>query len=378
MALALPTLIYRFYDSTANARPTVAEIDLAALRRNAARLRALAGAEVGLMAVVKADAYGHGALACARALSGRVFGFAVSLVEEGLELRAGDIREPILVLGSSLVGAHADLIAHGLTPLIGEEIDLERFADAAIRAGVRLGFHLDIDTGMSRLGVRIDRLAHFLGRLRSLPALDLLGVCTHLPDADGDDAEVTRGHLAAFERARRQIAAAGFCPRWVHASSSAGLIRFPDARYSLCRPGLALYGYATVHGLDLEPVMTLRSRVVALGELAPTKATRTALVPIGYADGYPRPGVAADVGPEALVGGSRARVVAVSMNMTLLEVAAGCRLGEAVVLLGAQGGQRIGADELARRSGRIPWEILSAVAQRVPRAYLDDEACERA
>src|SRR5262245_14778720 len=157
--------IYLVHDSASDARPTFAEVDLRALRRNAARLRALAGTNVGIVAVLKADAYGHGALACARALAGQVAGFAVSLVEEGIELRAGGVSDPVLVLGGCF-GAYDEVVAHRLTPLVGDEGDLPRFAYAAGRAGVRLAIHMEIDTGMSRLGVRRDRLASFLTRLR--------------------------------------------------------------------------------------------------------------------------------------------------------------------------------------------------------------------
>src|SRR5207248_11209674 len=171
-------------------------IDLAALRKNADLIQAAVGQKVGILAVVKADAYGHGALACARALEKKVFGFAVSLVEEGIELRRGGVEAPVIVLGASYALAHRDVVAYRLTPVVGDEADLERFARAAEDfAQVRnqpvkpVGLHLKIDTGMSRLGLRPEALDSFLSRLTATPGVELTGLCTHLASAEAPRAE---------------------------------------------------------------------------------------------------------------------------------------------------------------------------------------------
>jgi alanine racemase len=368
----------------------VAEVDLAALRKNADLLQAQVGPGVGILAVVKADAYGHGALACARSLERKVFGFAVSLVEEGIELRRGGVEAPVVVLGSFYGVSHRDVAAYRLTPVVGDEADLERFARAAADLAESknqppkpFGIHLKIDTGMSRLGVRPEQLDSFLDRLRATPAVELTGLCTHFASADAAERSPSEAQLAAFEAARAKVAAAGFRPTLTHVSNSAGLLRFPESRCDLVRPGLALYspnGFLA----GLQPVMTLKSRVVALRELEPgtpvsygglhvTSATaRIATVPIGYADGYTRrlTGRA-----QVLVGGKRVPVVgAITMDMCMVDVSSvpNVRLGDEVVLLGAQDKERITVGELAGWSGTIEWEVFTSISKRVPRVYLGE------
>jgi alanine racemase len=368
----------------------VAEIDLAALRKNADVLAATVGPEVGVMAVVKADAYGHGAVACARALERKVWGFAVSLVEEGIELRRGGIEAPVIVLGSFYGYSHRDVIAYRLTPVVSDEADLERFARAVedLDAGT-LGVHLKIDTGMSRLGLRPERLGEFVAALARQPRLQLTGLCSHLADADGPDAAPTDAQLAAFDRARAELERLGVRPTVVHVANSAGTVRFARARFDLVRPGLALYGYSPSGAAafaGLTPALTLKSRVVALRQLAAGESVsyaglyqtpapaRIATVPIGYADGYTRrlTGRA-----QVLVGGRRVPVVgAITMDMSMVDVTsvAACKLGDEVVLLGQQGSERVSADELASWAGTIAWEIFCGISKRVPRVYVGDRA----
>jgi len=370
----------------------VAEIDLAALRKNADVLAATVGPEVGVMAVVKADAYGHGAVACARALERKVWGFAVSLVEEGIELRRGGIEAPVIVLGSFYGYSHRDVIAYRLTPVISDEADLERFARAVeeMDAG-DLGVHLKIDTGMSRLGVRPERLADFVAALARAPRLQLTGLCSHLADADGPDEAPTDAQLAVFDRARAELENLGVpsTAMVVHVANSAGTVRFARARFDLVRPGLALYGYSPSSAAPfagLKPVLALKSRVVALRDVEPgttvsyaglyktSTAARIATVPIGYADGYTRrlTGRA-----QVLVGGRRVPVVgAITMDMCMVDVSsvAACKLGDEVVLLGQQGAERLTADELASWAGTIAWEIFCGISKRVPRVYVGDRA----
>jgi alanine racemase len=374
------------FDIRTDIRPTVAEVDLAALRKNVDVLQAAIGPSVGLLAVVKADAYGHGALACARALERKVWGFAVSLVEEGVELRRGGIEAPIVVLGSFYGLSHRDVVAYRLTPVVSDEADLERFARAVDDlAAPRLGVHLKVDTGMSRLGVRLERLDPFLAALARATGIELAGLCTHLASAELPAAAATEEQLAAFAEARARVAAAGFRPTLTHVANSAGTARFPSARFDLVRPGLALYSYHPLYP-GLSPVMTLKSRIVALRDLpADTPVSygglyrtvapsRIATVPIGYADGYTRrlTGRA-----QALVGGARVPVVgAITMDMCMLDVGAlpTARLGDEVVLLGAQGKERITAVDLAEWGGTIEWEVFCGISKRVPRVYLGERS----
>ena len=365
----------------------MAEVDLAALRKNVDVLAATVGPGVGILAVVKADAYGHGALAVARALERKVWGFAVSLVEEGVELRRGGIEAPIVVLGSFYGYSHRDVIAFRLTPVVADAGDVEKFARAAdeMSAG-RVGLHLKIDTGMARLGVRPEKLEAMLALLKLTPAVELTGLCSHLASADADDAAPTQAQLAAFERARNRVVDAGLFVPLVHVANSAGAQRFDAARYDLIRPGLALYGYSSSVSSSyngLLPAMSLKSRIVALRDVPAGETVsygglwraanpaRIATVPIGYADGYTRrmTGKA-----QVLVGGKRCPVVgAITMDMCMVDVTSvDAKLGDEVVLLGAQGGARIDADELARWSDTISWEIFCGISKRVPRVYVGE------
>jgi alanine racemase len=362
----------------------VAEVDLAALRMNVDVLAATVGPGVGVLAVVKADAYGHGALAVARALERKVWGFGVSLVEEGVELRRGGIEAPIVVLGSFYGYSHRDVVAYRLTPVVSDEADVDKFARAADEmAAGRVGLHLKIDTGMSRLGVRPERLDAVLARITATPGVELTGLCTHFADADRADAARTEAQLERFAEARARAAAAGLKPVLTHAANSAATVRFPASHFDLVRPGLALYGY-NPSGLarfdGLTPALTLKSRIVALRDVpAGTRVSygglyefsgpaRVATVPVGYADGLPR------AGGDVLVGGQRRPIVgAVTMDMVMVGLQPGeGRLGDEVVVIGAQAGERIDAEEVAQRSGRIVWEVFTGISKRVPRVYVGE------
>ena len=196
-------------DIRTSIRPTVAEIDLGAVQRNLARFRQVVGPSVAVFGVVKADAYGHGAVPVARALEPLCNALAVSLVEEGLELRAAGIRAPIFVLGAYYNRHQDDVIAQRLTPVVYDMGDLERFGAAAARRGRRIDVHIKVDTGMSRLGIAVDQLPAVLARFDDLSALRLAGLCTHLASADLPDASVTEQALDKFDACIEQRAARG-------------------------------------------------------------------------------------------------------------------------------------------------------------------------
>jgi alanine racemase len=362
----------------------VAEVDVAALRKNVDVIAGAIGPGVGILAVVKADAYGHGALAVARALERKVWGFAVSLVEEGVELRRGGIEAPIVVLGSFYGWSHRDVIAYRLTPVVSDEGDVDKFARAADEMALgRVGLHLKVDTGMSRLGVRPERLDVLLRRIASSSGVELTGLCTHFASAEREDATATEMQVQLFESARAQVAAAGLHPVVTHAANSAATARFSPVRYDLVRPGLALYGYnpSSVARFDgLTPALSLKSRIVALRDVTPgtrvsyggqwqaASPARIATIPIGYADGLPRG--AHDV----LVGGQRHPVAgAVTMDMVMVALPPGAgAIGDEVVFIGAQGKERITAEEVAQKGNRIVWEVFTGISKRVPRVYVGD------
>jgi alanine racemase len=372
-------------DIRTSIRPTLAEIDLGAIQRNFERVQHVVGAGVAMWGVVKADAYGHGAVPVARALEPLCNALAVSLVEEGLELRAAGVRAPIVVLGAYYGAHHADVLAHRLTPVVYEHGDLERFAAAAARRGRRADVHLKIDTGMSRLGFSTETVPRLLERMAALPSLRLAGLCTHFASADLPDGSLTREALARFEQCLASARAAGFEGLVNHAANSAAAVRFREARLDAVRPGLALYGAMPsthVALAGLEPALRLTTRIMSVHDIAPgatvsygglwraSRPSRVATLPIGYADGYPRHVRDARV----LVRGARVPIVgAVCMDMLMVDVTdvPGARDGDLVTLVGADGGELITVDDLARWAGTVSYEILCGISKRVPRALKD-------
>ncbi len=372
-------------DLRTSIRPTVAEIDLGAIQRNLLRFRQVVGPQVGIFGVVKADAYGHGAVAVARALEPLCSALAVSLVEEGLELRGAGIRAPILVLGAYYNRHQDDVLAERLTPVVYERGDLERFAAAAGRRGRRADVHIKIDTGMSRLGIAVDELEATLARFQDVPSLRLAGVCTHFASADVPDPRTSEEALRRFGACLVRVAEAGFQDLVNHAANSAASVRFPHARLDAVRPGLALYGAMPSQTLPLpglEGALSLRTRVMAVHEIAAGVAvsygelwraprpSRVATLPIGYADGYPRHVRDATV----LLGGRRAPIIgAVCMDMLMIDVTdlPESALAGAATLIGRDGAQAITVDDVARWAGTVNYEILCGISKRVPRVLRD-------
>ncbi len=368
-------------------RPTVAEIDLDALRHNFSVLRRQAGAERQLLAVVKADAYGHGALPVARTLqaSGADY-FGVALVAEGTALRQGGIERPILVLGGAAPGEEALLLAQDLTPVIFDLAGARRLSAATTAAGRVCRYHLKVDSGMGRLGFVPADLPAVLPRLAALPGLEMEGLLSHFALADQADHPFTLTQAQRFRAMLGTVRAAGFAPELVHLSNSAGLYGpvLPDC--NLVRPGIALYGGLPADYLageiDLRPVMRLRTAIAQLKVVPPgagvsyghrfvaSRPTLIAALPVGYADGYSRR--LSGCG-EVLVRGRRAPVAGtVCMDWTMVDVTAipGVAVGDRVTLLGRDGAEEVTAEEWAGRIGTISYEVFCLVGQRVPRVYL--------
>ena len=357
-------------------RPTWVEVDLDAVRHNVGVLKPAAA---DLMAVVKADAYGHGAVAVARAaLQAGATWCGVALVEEGLELRAAGIESPILVLSEFPPGAEAVALAHRLTPSLYSREGLARLA-AAARGPV--GVHVKVDTGMHRVGVwPPEDLVPYLQTVADA-GLHAEGIWTHLAKSE-DDAETTRAQLARYDGALAAASAAGFDPALRHAANSGAVLRHPEAAFDVVRPGIALCGIAPGAAIvtDLQPALTWRSAVsfarrLTTGERLSyghryelARDAMVATVPVGYADGYPR---ALSSKADVLIGGTRCRVAG---NVTMDQLLVDCgdldvHAGDDVVLLGGQGDEEITAWELATHADTIAYEIVSRIGQRVPRTY---------
>ena len=371
-------------DMRTSIRPTVAEVDLGAIGRNLDLVAGLVG-DAAVWAVIKADAYGHGAVPVARAIADRCGAMAVSLVEEGIELRAAGLRAPIVVLGAYYDHCHAQVLDQRLTPVIYDPADLELFSRVAASRSRVVDVHLKIDTGMSRLGIDPADLSGVLDRVAGLPGLRVAGLCTHFATADAASEGDTVAALARFGRCVDQAQRRGLGPLTNHAANSAAAVRFSGARMDAVRPGLALYGAMSSPSIavaGLQPALRFSSRIMALRQISAgtavsygalwraSRASRVATVPVGYADGYPRHVRSAQV----LVRGRRVPVVgAVCMDMMMIDLtdvpeATG---GDVVTLIGRDGTETIGVDELAGWAGTINYEILCGISKRVPRVYKD-------
>jgi alanine racemase len=365
-------------------RPTWAEIDLEALSGNLAAARRHVG-DRRILAVVKADAYGHGAIAVARALEKeRVEIFGVAIPEEGIELRRAGIRAPILVLGGFAPPQADRLLDHDLVPAIYRQDQVESLGSAAARRAVSAVAHLKIDTGMGRLGVPVADVPAFLSIVGKTSSVRLTGAFSHLAVADEPSDPFTAHQIQLFQEAIGMIRAAGLTADEFHLANSAAIMEHSPAWLTLVRPGLVLYGYSPsprVTGLALRPVLSLRTRIIYIKDVpagtslgygrtfVASRPTRVASLAIGYDDGLPR--LVSNRG-HVLVRGLRAPIVGrVSMDLTTVDVTnvPGASLGDEVVVLGAAGENAVGADQLAAWAETISWEVLCGIGGRVPRVY---------
>ena len=369
-------------------RPVWAEIDLEAVRANVETLRARC-APAELLAVVKADGYGHGAVPVAgAALEAGATALGVALVEEGIELREGGISAPILVLSEPVPAAAPSVVAHGLTPVVYTLAGVDALAKAVADRGThdQLGVHLKVDTGMHRVGCSTDEAVDLAAQVVDRPELQLAGVCTHLAVADEPDNPYTGEQLARFDAVLDALRARGLPTGTVHAANSAGAIEWPAARYDMVRVGIGIYGIAPADELEgrvaLRPAMSVKARVshvkvvpqgarVSYGLRYETSgATRIATVPIGYADGVPRE--LPQRGGEAIVRGRRCPIAGtVTMDQLMLDVGdLPVEIGNEVVLIGNQGGEEITAASWARAMDTVAYTIVCGIGPRVPREYV--------
>lgn len=367
-------------------RPTWCDIDLGAIAHNVRRLVDHTRPAM-LCAVVKADGYGHGAVAVARAaIDAGADWIAVATVEEGRHLRDSGFRVPILLLSEPAPVEMVEVVAADLRPSVYTGEGLAGVAAAATQTGAVVPVHLKINTGMNRVGAYPGEAVALADAIADKPSLDLEGVWTHCAVADELDNPFTDEQLDRFDRVLADLEGAGHLPRIRHAANSAAAIHHPRSHYDMVRVGIATYGVAPAHdlddSLDLQPAMTLRSRVsmvktvevherVSYGlRWEATEPTVIATVPIGYADGVRRRLGA--VGGEVLIGGVR-RPIAGTVTMDQLMVDCGAdtsvQAGDEVVLIGAQGVERISANEVAARLDTIGYEVVCDLESRVPRRY---------
>lgn len=375
-------------------RPTACEIDLAAVRNNLSIIRQKAGKTCKIMAVVKADAYGHGVTEVAKLLEAEnVDYFAVAMLEEALRLRADDINRPIIILGGIFEGQEGALFDHNLTSMVFSLEMIRKINEEGSKRGKKGKIHLKIDTGMGRLGIQPEEVNSFCRAISTMQNIEIEGVATHFSCADfipgSTDAAFTELQIERFKGCIAEIKSLGYEIPLIHAANSAAIFNFPDSIFNLVRPGIMLYGsypsplVKRIKGL--KGAMSLKTKIidikdvdegfgVSYGRTFITSARqRIAVVPVGYADGYRRE--LSNKG-EVLVRGKRAGIAGkVCMDMTMLDVTGikGVENGDEVSLFGGKGANAISIDEFAEVVGTIPYEIMCGISQRVPRVYLDTE-----
>ena len=376
----------------ANLRRTWAEIDMDALAHNYRQARRRIGPNVKYLGVVKADAYGHGAVQVSRKLEELGADYlAVSSLDEAKELRRGGIQSPILILGHTPPSMVPQLLEYHITQTVSAQAKAEEYSAAAVKCGGTLKVHIKVDTGMSRLGFLV-RGEHFAGGVEAiarscdLPGLEAEGIFTHFAVSDEDDAAseaYTKEQFATFTRVLDALAQRGRTFAIRHCANSGALARYPEMYLDMVRPGIALYGVgADAKALDLRPVMSLKSTISTIKVFDPdttvsygrtfrtTERTRMGVLPIGYADGFfrglsNRASVLTDQGSAPIRGR-----ICMDMCMVDLTELPDVHVGDAVEIFG----QRQRVDDLASILGTIPYELTCAVSKRVPRLYLEGGA----
>lgn len=362
------------------------EVGVDALRHNADALRARGGAE--LLAIVKANAYGHGAAAVVRALRGRAGLFGVANLREAEDLDAANAKSPIVLLGTCLSDEREPVLRNGLKVCVSSREEAAAWNALAGKLRLKAHAHLVIDTGMGRMGIPEKRWDRATARgLLGLAHMKWEGIASHLPSA-AEDRAITRRQIGRFRKSVAIARAAGFRPRWVHLDNSAGLLGYPEAAQfcNLARPGLALYGVSPLpeHSDLLRSVLAWKTRVALVRDLPAghgisygctarlKRRSRVATLACGYADGYPWQ--VSGKGAAVLIHGRRCPLLGrVTMDMIMVDVTQvdpGVRAGDEAVLLGMQGGAAIGVGEIAMQAGTIPWHIFAGITARVGRVIV--------
>ena len=365
-------------------RATRAIIDLGAISHNVAAIRKKIGSQRGLMAVVKADGYGHGAVEVSRtALRNGADSLAVALPEEGQHLREAGIEAPILVLGLIQPEEAWKVVDSQLDQTVSSIALLEALDREAASASTQVNVHIKVETGLGRIGVEPHEVVLFLRRARSYRNLKVAGLFSHFSAADERDKTFSQHQLQLFEQTIREIRHAGIELPQRHMANSAATLDLPESYYDLVRPGLIIYGlYPSTevsHSIEVKPAMTLKTKVCYLKTVpqgtpisygrtfVAKKQTRVATLPLGYGDGYKR--ALANKG-EVLIKGRRAPVIGrICMDMCMIDVSdvPDVQAGDEAIVFG----QEPTADELAAKIGTINYEVVTTVGKRVPRVYVN-------
>jgi len=367
-------------------RPTVAIIDRSAIRHNFAAIEEKVAPPVKVMAVVKADAYGHGAVEVAKVLEAQGCGFfGVALCEEGIALREARIEAPVIVLAGLYPDQVTEVVDYDLTPVIFDTRCLSALDDAARQAGKSVDIHLKVDTGMGRLGLLPTQVAPFLEELKEYDHIRLAGLLSHFSEAEEREKSFSRTQIDSFTAVLKVVRDMGYDPVLSHMANSAAAVDLPASHFNLIRAGIMLYGAYPAESfkekIELIPAMEVKTEIIQLKRVpkgfpvsygrsyVTDRETLVATIPIGYGDGYSR---SLSGSGQVLVGGRRAPVIGkVCMDLSMVDVTGveGVKVGDEVVLLGRQGEEMIDADEIAAKMGTISYEVFCNISARVPRVY---------
>jgi alanine racemase len=368
--------------------PTWVEVDLDRFARNLAAIRAAIGSETRILLVVKADAYGHGAVEIARAaLQNGVAMLGVATLHEGIELRTAEVAAPIIILSPSLLSEVDEIIEHRLTPCVSNLEFAERLSRRSAAHQVIARLHVEVDTGMGRTGVSDGDAEEFIERVVAMPDLALEGVFTHFPDADSGNTFFAEQQLRRYREILEGLARRNIAVPIRHVANSAGVLGVQGAALDMVRTGILAYGFypsaRVPRTVPVEGIMAFKTRVVQLRSVAAgrfisysrtyqtTRRTRVAVLPVGYGHGYPW--LLSNRG-EVLIRGRRVPIIGrVTMDLTMVDATEvpDVDLGDEVVLWGDQGGARIDLTEVAERAETIPYDLLCSMGKRVVRVFLE-------
>ena len=369
-----------------------AEIDLDAIAYNMEQMRNRIGGDAKLIAVVKTDGYGHGAVPIAQMFEefSYVWGYAVACLEEAADLREHGIKKPVLVLGCVFPDQYEDMLNYDIRPAVYTEEMADAISGTAVRLGKTAHFHIKIDTGMGRIGFPVsEESADIIERISRLPNVRLEGMFTHFAKADETDKTYTMMQHERFMWMKEQIEERGVSIRYFDCDNSAGIIDLPDMRHDLARAGISTYGMypsdeVKKEAVDLKPALRLTSHVTYVKDVEPgtaisyggtfvaEKRMRVATIPVGYGDGYPR---SLSNKGSVLIHGRRARILGrVCMDQFMVDVTEipETKFMDQAVLVGEDGDDRITVEELSELSGRFNYEFVCCLGKRIPHVYVRD------
>ena len=371
-------------------RPTWVEIDLNALRHNLSALKKRVGPQIKILGIVKADAYGHGDYEVSRVLlNNGVEMLGIAIVEEGIQLREKGIKTPLLILGGIFEEQIDTVIQYGLTPTVYDLKLAEVLSKRAYYFNTIMKVHVYVDTGMGSIGVKYDKAIEFIKVVKNLKNFHIEGIYTHCSSSDEKDSAFTNLQIKRFRDILTALDSMNACIPLRHMANSGAILGYPEAYFTMVRPGLSLYGLYpsedVSRDIGIRPVMSFKTRIIHIKEMDTgdvvgygrgyniTKPTRVATLPLGYDDGYSR--LLSNQG-EVLIRDKKASIVGrVCMDQCFVDVTniKDVSVGDEVVLYGSQGQETIPIESIAKQLDTIPYEVTCSISKRVPRIYTNKE-----